>query len=190
MTSADTTRAAWPYNAETTMPLPDEPGAMTENTVAAMLALIHHAAVGPAVGAFVESIGGDAAAPFPVRLFRVCAERVKYRADPKGRELLRHPDQLIDELQRTGRTAGDCDELAALIAAALSRASLDAAIVTVARSTTGPFAHVLAGYFPARRQADDATRRSWREVIPIDPQEARAAGEWPAGIARVKVWSV
>lgn len=67
---------------------------------------------------------------------------VRFAHDPRGVELLKPPDMMLDEIEQLGEAVGDCDDVAVL-GAALGRASgLPARFVLLAFTRGAPFEHV------------------------------------------------
>lgn len=67
---------------------------------------------------------------------------VRFAHDPRGVELLKPPDMMLEELEQLGEAVGDCDDVAVL-GAALGRAiGLPARFVLLAFTRGAPFEHV------------------------------------------------
>lgn len=108
-------------------------------------------------------------------LYQWCRDHIAFKHDARPFEVVRHPDQLIIEADRWGRTAADCDDLATLTSAAARALGYDTAFVVVG---TRPQAlqHVFTGIeTPAA-------------LLPFDPQERTPIGTWDARIARVEIF--
>src|SRR5205809_520220 len=78
-------------------------------------------------------------------VYEFLKEHVKFVVDPPRVEHLRHPDQLLFEIDNFGRSSGDCDEVATLGAALLKKAGVDACFIVAGRRKDGRFEHVLYG---------------------------------------------
>lgn len=159
-----------------------EGDAGTDATVAAMTAVIHHAGESPHVGRVVSRLlpGLMQNKAVPVLVFGWLKKHCRFKRDPWGKELLRHPDQLITEIESTGQALCDCDDVAMLAASLCMACGARPVLIVMGRDRSGPFEHVYAGV------------KIDRAVPPygaIDPQECDAPGrERPA--ARRKVYSV
>lgn len=68
---------------------------------------------------------------------------VVFKRDALALEHVRHPDQLASEIEATGRTAGDCDDVATLGAALLRALGVRPALVVASVRPGGAFHHVL-----------------------------------------------
>jgi hypothetical protein len=103
---------------------------------------------------------------------------VKFKFDPPGLEQVRHPDQLISEINSAGVACGDCDEVATLGAALLKKLGLSPVFIVVGRKANGQFEHVLYGLRNAKGQ-----------FFPIDSQHG-FFGSLPAKVKRVRSFVV
>lgn len=110
-------------------------------------------------------------------VFDYLVKHVRFVADPQGVESVRHPDQMLNEIFRTGTAAGDCDDLATLGAALLRAMGFAACLVVVSARASGEFHHVL---FGARLGAS---------LITLDPQQ-RMFNVLPASITRKLVFDL
>lgn len=81
-------------------------------------------------------------APHGIRAF--LSDRMRFRPDPPGAELVYHPLDLLDAIVRDGAAYGDCDDAAALGAALGIAAGLQVRFRVVGFSRDGPYAHVWA----------------------------------------------
>jgi hypothetical protein len=135
-------------------------------------------------GALQRARGGADPLERPAVLVALWAwlyERVRFRADPRKTELVRHPVAVLRRVTQAGTVAMDCDDastLAASILAAMHDPELRPAFVVVGRSERGRYEHVL----PAAIRRDGS-------VIPFDAQEGFGVGVWPPS-ARRAVWPV
>lgn len=174
--------SSYPNNASLALTLP--PGAAgVDCTIAAMLALVHDSKAHPSqdlisAAAEIKRDAGDRRRE-PLQLYKWMRKRFRFRKDPDGIELLRHPDQMLQAMRtnpRGRKTAGDCDELATLAVAILLQLG-HRPVFIVMDAGRGRFHHVFFGV------------RSEREVIPFNPQEGTPPGQWPASVRR-KVYQV
>lgn len=111
-------------------------------------------------------------------VYNFLSRHVKFQMDPQGVEHVRHPDQLISEINRRGVARGDCDEVATLGAALLKKLGLSPVFVVVGRKAGGRFEHVLYG-----------VRNSRGQFFPIDSQH-RFYGQLPRQVKRVQSFVV
>lgn len=151
----------------------------TDATVAAMRAVVHHAMESPRVLALAKRLDIRGRHPrFAASvLFALAKRHVVFSRDPFGKELLMHPDQLLQEVEETGITRGDCDDLAMLIASVLAAGGHSPVFVVMGRHVAMDFEHVYAGV-----KVDGG-------YLAIDPQECARPGEEVPG-ARRKVYQV
>jgi hypothetical protein len=161
------------YGATLNLPL-DKGDAGIDQTAAAMAAVIHSAAASAIVQDFTARMIPKDVSPEgrAVRVYYVLQQVLYYKADPKGVEMLRHPDQLVTEINaaastNTDKTGCDCDDVAMLGAAMLLASGIDAALIVMAAKPGGEFIHV---YFAAR--IPDPTTGKMR-TLPLDPQETK-----------------
>lgn len=112
-------------------------------------------------------------------VYRFLKRNVKFIPDPVGLEHLRHPDQLLFEINHCGSAKGDCDEVATLGAALLKKMGVNACFIVAGRQKDGRFEHVLYGV------RDVASGRFY----PIDSQH-RMIGKLPSKVKRVKSFAV
>lgn len=125
-----------------------------------------------------------------VNLYDWCRAHVRFRRDRPGFEHVRHPDQVLAEIERDGIAQVDCDCLATLACAVLKRWGAGAAFITVSREAApAPFEHVL--------WATGAWRNlPWKlpdnvkppSLVPADPQERVPLGALPEGVRRFRVY--
>lgn len=151
-------------------------------TIGAMLAFAldagHHSPlVGQVAGAMARACGQLDTVCQARRLYQWLAERVRFKADPIGVEHLRHPDQLLAEIEAHGRAAADCDCQSTLAAAILVALGIPAEFVVDGLSAQGPLQHV---YVAAKIGG---------RVYPMDAQHGTPFGVWPTA-GRRKVWPV
>lgn len=126
------------------------------------------------------------------RLYAWVRAHQHFVADPKGVELIREPCTLLNAVRRKQEFAGDCDDVATLLASAIAawgETPVIAVIGPTPREAGGRFKHVFAGMaWSATAQA-----RGFRPsggfsvkvggksvaVSLLDPQENRAVGHVP-----------
>lgn len=149
----------------------------TRNTIAAMRAIVHHAARSPKVHQ-VASVLAARTAPKDVAaqlagLDGFIRECVQFKPDTMGLEVLRHPDQLLSEIAANGRTSCDCDDVAMLGASVCRVLGVKPAFITVGHEPEGAYVHV---HYAALADFPAPT------LVPFDPQEHIPPGVWtPAG---------
>lgn len=89
-------------------------------------------------------------------------EAVRFEHDPRGVELLKPPDMMLEELEQRGEAVGDCDDVA-VFGAALGRAiGLPARFVLLAFTHGAPFEHVY---------TELQTEEGWRELDTTRPHQ-------------------
>lgn len=177
------------------MPLPRDPDQRVDATIYAMAAIVHNARRLGIIQQLstrllwdMSAEGIDAARPEArwAAVFAWLREVFRYRPDPTGAEMLRIPEQHAEEIRTTGRTVGDCDELATFTAAILDAWGDRVALVAVGRDPSRPYAHVLAAGLIDPSESDPLKPGN---LFPIDPQEAQEPGEWPTPRPeRIKAW--
>lgn len=114
-----------------------------EATVRHMRRIGREGATRPEVQRWAHAIVGDAAGwEAAQRIRSFLAERVRFRFDPPGVELVRTPSYMLWELETSGRAEGDCDDVAVLGAALGMAAGLSGRYVLVALTPGDPFEHV------------------------------------------------
>lgn len=86
--------------------------------------------------------------PRAIRAF--LSDRMRFRPDPPGAEVVYHPLDLLDDIRRDGVAYGDCDDAAALGAALGVAAGHLVRFRVVGFSKEGPFAHVWAELVDSR----------------------------------------
>jgi transglutaminase-like putative cysteine protease len=109
-------------------------------------------------------------------IFDLCKRAYEFAPDPPEAELVRNHVAQVRQMLAGKTVRGDCDDLAVVIAAMLIALDFPYAFVTVSRDS-GPYEHILT--------VAGTKERGW---YPIDPQEAPAAGQWPASIFRAATW--
>jgi len=72
----------------------------------------------------------------------------RFKPDPPGVELVRHPREMLQELARRGYAEGDCDDAAALAAAVALACGLRVRWKVLAFQRGAPYAHVYAEVSP------------------------------------------
>lgn len=156
-----------------------EGDAGTDATIAAMTAVIHHASESPHVGRVVSRLLPALMSnqAVPVIVFGWLKKYCRFKRDPWGKELLRHPDQLITEIEQGGQALCDCDDVAMLAASLCLACATRPVLIVMGRDPTGGFEHVYAGV---------AVPGGVPAYAAIDPQECDAPGrERPAARRRV-----
>jgi hypothetical protein len=156
-------------------------------TIAAMQAVVDDALTDPISLALLRRL----VAEFDIELtgpgvFAFCKEWVRFAKDPAGMELLRTPAYVAAGLlygEKAVRAWCDCDDLALLGCVLLTLGGLAPVLCTVGRSAGGRWEHVFFGFEirPGGPLASDS-------VLPLDPQELAAPGEWPLDVERVALW--
>jgi hypothetical protein len=111
-------------------------------------------------------------------VYEFLKDNVRFAKDPAGLEHVRHPDQLLHEIDRCGHASGDCDDVATLGAAMLKKLGLSPVFIVVGRRRGGRFEHVLYG-----------VRNANGKFFPIDSQH-RMIGTLPKKVKRVKSFVV
>jgi hypothetical protein len=150
-------------------------------TLAAMSAVVHQASktsslIDRTAAALAARIGpGESRGALLRVLYGFLADHLTYKDDPIGTEKLRHPDQLLAEIAKGGRTAADCDDVATLGASLAAAMGFRPVFLVTGRPgdidrSTGriKLSHVFYGI--------DAGRAG---TIPFDPQEKIPPGKWP-----------
>lgn len=186
--------SSYPNNATLDLgPLPRDSWkdpARTDRTVAAMTAVIHSTDRTKWARTLADKI---VSVPFtwtnawgiqprimpktPLKVYSFLRAKLDFARDPEGVELVRHPDQMIAEYERTGRMHGDCDDLACLGAALCRARGYQAVLIVAGRKAQGPFEHVYYGIV-----VNGLT-------IPFDPQEKVTPG-FERKVERRKVYQV
>jgi len=142
-----------------------------DQTAAAMIAMIHSGAASARVQDFARRRGLDhrsqGVAP---HLFELLKSHVRFRPDPKGVELLRHPDQLVTEIDAEGVAYGDCDDLAMLGASLCLAVGQDAALIVMAPPGSSVYQHT---YFAHVTSMPGYPKG---HLTMIDPQECEFLG--------------
>jgi hypothetical protein len=77
-------------------------------------------------------------------VYEFLAKSITFKRDPHNLENVRHPDQLIDEINEYGQTSADCDDVATLAAALLRQMGLRPALAVVSIKPGGQYHHVTA----------------------------------------------
>lgn len=164
------------------VPLSGHPDVRVSQTIGAMTAFAEDAGrYSPAVlqvaGAMARSCGQLDRACQVQRLYDWLSKSVRFKGDPLDLEHLRHPDQLIAEIETHGMAAADCDCLAMLGAAVLIALGIPAWFIVDGLSPIGPLEHV---YIAAELSG---------QLVPLDPQHSTPIGVWPQAGRRSK-WPV
>lgn len=93
----------------------------TAQTVTALRGVVDAAQLDPGLRAAVVEILHGVPSREPrldlSTLLQFVRDRVRYQADPVDVEYVQSPRRMLDAIQRSGRTAGDCDDMAGLLAA-------------------------------------------------------------------------
>lgn len=156
----------------------------TKQTIAAMRAIVHDAAGSPLVHQAASTIAAKA----PNRdkwaqllgLDAFLRECVHFKPDTLGREVLRHPAQLLREIAANGVASCDCDDVAMLGASIVRVLGMRPAFITVGGSPDAGYSHVhYAALWPM-----PTTR-----LIPFDPQERIQPGTWTPAARRAGWWA-
>lgn len=108
-------------------------------------------------------------------IYDFIVKNLRFERDPRGVEVLRHPDMHLDRILRANGvdlgepvTRGDCDENA-MLGASLAMAMGHAPVFIVMKQRADvPWHHVFFGI----KLADGA-------ILPVDPQLRRQPGVWP-----------
>lgn len=156
--------------------LPEEDAAVPYTTAAMHVAAQRLAAkIGPQLRAAVAPKPLDTR-PVEHRIFDLCKRAYTFAPDPPEAEYIRNHAAQVRAMLGGSTTAGDCDDLAVVIAAMLIAHGRPYAFVTLSRDQ-GPYAHVLC--------VAGSPSLGW---FPIDPQETNAPGDWPETIVRAAIW--
>ncbi|MEN1705012.1 MAG: transglutaminase domain-containing protein [Planctomycetota bacterium] len=144
----------------------------TLETLAAMQALADDAAESSVVGVFAKSVADRTGTvrEFIEAVYAILDDQFMFEEDGPD-EQTTTPATLVVALAN-GEAAGDCDDLATLIAAVLQSQGIPARFI-VARTGPGEWEHVLAAAV-----TDDG-------LLPIDPQDADAVGQLPREAAEI-----
>lgn len=125
----------------------------------------------------------------PLNLYHWLRQRCRFERDGRGLEHIRHPDQVLAQIDAAGTAAIDCDCLATLACAVLIPRHPCAVVVVGKQPAPAPFAHVfyatLSQPLPAWRLRDNSVPRG---LVPYDPQENTPPGQMPGGVARFRVY--
>ena len=77
-------------------------------------------------------------------IYNWLSRHITFKRDPNGLENVRHPDQLVTEIEEYGNTSGDCDDVATLGAALIRQCGLRPALIVVSVKPSGAYHHVTA----------------------------------------------
>lgn len=170
-----------------TLPAGDEGVAAT---VASIQAIVDHAVFVEPTSLRIAEIArrllaraGGGTFNFAMVLWEWAREHVRFKKDPRLLEQVRHPERLLDAIDRTGVAYCDCDDLATLLASIIAAAGLRPVLITVGKAKDDRFRHIFVGI----RLGDTLSSET---VLPLDPQEQVPAGQWPAIAKRRKLWSL
>lgn len=134
-----------------------------EATISAMMGFVVSSLNRPEFRGVVSRLYRHPRETIPTVLYHAFRRSMKFKSDPEGVELLRHPAELVNHMLR-----GDCDDLAMLACAVLRELGFRCAFVTMARDPAGDYEHV----FYAVEEGGQ-----W---VPYDPQERTPPGVWPS----------
>lgn len=122
-----------------------------------------------------------------VEVYNFLAARFEFKRDPFKTDQVTAPDTLLTRIAATGRTSGDCDDVATLGAALVCALGYEPVFIVVGKPgnldrATGKvkLTHV---FYGARVRG---------QVIPFDPQERIPPGQWhpPQTIGRVEIYEI
>lgn len=140
----------------------------TESTLRIMQAFVHDTDHGQAVHDLATRI----VAGIPDReaqlraIFEFLRTNVTFKGDTAGNEVLRHPEQLVHEINERSITAGDCDDRSMLGAALVRAIGFHPAFIVMSRKPEpAGFEHVCYGAF-----VPSTTRPGGRDLRVFDPQ--------------------
>jgi len=72
------------------------------------------------------------------------AEYCRYTNDPLATEWVKDPERIVEEIEATGKSLTDCDEIACFIATLARQVGREAEYVTVGFGAPGNYSHVFA----------------------------------------------
>lgn len=166
------------YGRSLRVELPTDPDERVEATLQAMRAMIHHTDVTQ----HVHRLATEIVARHANRDRRAWIEDVftllspaerggamQFKPDVFGKEVLRHPDQLVKEIREHSTTSADCDDRAMLGAALLRAMGFKTVLIVVGKSRSGPYQHVFFGVVLGKGAG---------RVLALDPQECDRPGMW------------
>lgn len=104
-------------------------------------------------------------------LRRFLAASVRFEFDPPGHELVVHPAMMVEEIERDGYTAGDCDDVATLGASLALALGLRVRFALVRFEPGGEFLHVYTEVGSGAGWAELDTTRPYQYE---DPRDAAA----------------
>lgn len=125
--------------------LPEDKDQQVALTVTAMIQQVASGAWDPELRALAErlALGKRTRSAVASHMSEWIRQKVTFRFDPRDIELLRTPAALARDLLRSRDVAGDCDDMATLLAALLFSLGIPVAFVTIATSPHRPeFRHV------------------------------------------------
>lgn len=108
------------------------------------------------------------------------AERVRYANDPLTTEWTKDPQRLAEEIVRSGRAVGDCDDIAALICAMGRQVGRECELVTVGFNRPGHYSHVFA-------RVKEPKSGKW---IVCDPVAGLTEGAMLRRVKTHKIWRI
>ncbi len=118
-----------------------------ESTLQIMRAMVHDTDHGQAVHDLATRIVAGTADRMDQlrRIFDFLRYSVTFKGDIKGREVLRHPEQLVHEINERAVTAGDCDDRSMLGAALVRAIGFAPVFIVQSRERAGGYEHVSYG---------------------------------------------
>jgi len=172
----------YPFNTRSVSTLaPGERG--TDQTIEAMLQLVKSAQHGIA-----DQIAASLLRRYHDRqnamraLFVLMRAHITFKEDDQVTELLLHPDAMGALLQKAILEGtpfpSDCKKSSTFAAAVLVALGSIPAFIVMKTQGSPTWEHVAAGY------AFDA----FAEIMPFDPQEATAPGQWPRGVYEAQIY--
>ena len=103
------------------------------------------------------------------------ASRVRYKNDPLATELVSDPQRMMEEILKTGRAIGDCDDIAGLGATMLRQLGRETEWITVGFQPGGTHSHIFS-------RVREPKTRNW---IVVDPVAGVSEQQM---LSRVKTW--
>lgn len=125
-----------------------------DETMRAMVAMIRGSLSDPRVWRVARRIAADSNSRDQTTVARAvrawCLKRFRYVRDPKRVELLQSPVRMLEEIERFGYFAGDCDEASIMTAALCCAVGIECELMAVAFRPGVPLSHVFAVALPDR----------------------------------------
>jgi hypothetical protein len=165
------------YGKSLRLELPEDADDRVSATLEAMRAMIHHTDTTQHVHRLATEMVADlpnrdrvaqVQAVFDLLRARDEGGAMNFKPDTFGKEVLRHPDQLVKEIREHGATSGDCDDRAMLGSALLRAMGWKTVLIVVGKRAGQPYQHVFFGVVIGRKGRE--------RVFPIDPQECDRPG--------------